>query len=103
VTGAVALGPYTVTIPSATVNVASKSTSPAIRSCYREPTPPGCAETSTYTVVEKGKASLPAFVVQTGTSATLTYTPTTAGHIGTFILAITQVTTNGPDPSFDGV
>lgn len=103
VTGAVAGGPYSVTIPSATVNVASKSATPAIRSCYRNPSPPGCAETSTYNVVEKGKAALPAFVVQTGTSSALTYTPVAAAHIGTFLLSVTQVTTNGPDPVFDAV
>ena len=103
VVGAVGSGPYSVTIPAATVDPNSKTPTPAIRSCYRGSPPPGCAETYTFTAIEKGKSALPAFVVQTGTTNALTHTPTTAAHIGTWLLQITQVTTNGADPVFDGV
>lgn len=68
VTGAVGSGPYTATIPKATANAVSKTLTPAIRSCYRGSPPPGCAETFTLAAVQKTKATLPAFVTQTGTT-----------------------------------
>lgn len=86
--GAVGSGPYSAIIPVATVNTASKAASPAIRTCYKVGGPQ-CDETFTLAAVLKNTISLPSFVVQTGTTSALTYTPTTAAHIGTWTLTIT--------------
>lgn len=100
VIGAVGSGPYTATIPLATVNVASKSTTPAIRSCFKVGGP-GCNQTSTVVAIKKGGSALPASVTQTGTTTAITYTPTTAAHMGVWLLSVTQTTASGPDPVFD--
>ena len=55
-------GPYNAVIPLATVNAASKTTTPAIRTCFLGGGP-GCNETSTVVAVLKGAAALPPFVV----------------------------------------
>jgi hypothetical protein len=49
----------TATIPVATVNTASRSAEPAIRSCYPVASAALCTETSTYSFVEKGEGQLP--------------------------------------------
>ena len=52
----------TLDIVHATVNAASKTTTPAIRTCFLGGGP-GCNETSTVVAVLKGAAALPPFVV----------------------------------------
>jgi len=60
--------PDTLTINHATVDPASKTTTPAIRACYRtdtNPVGPGCDEATVITnVIEQG-ATMPAFFVRT--------------------------------------
>ena len=71
----------TVTIPEATLNAASKTTTPAIRICAST-TP--CVETYTNALTHVATGALPSFMSVSGT--TLTVTPTTAAHLGTWTL-----------------
>ena len=60
--------PDTITILHATVDANSKTTTPAIRACFRVTAPigAGCDETTVITnVIEKG-STMPAFFVRTG-------------------------------------
>lgn len=50
VVGAVGSGPYTATIPLATVNALSKTLTPAIRNCFKAGGP-GCNQTSTVVAI----------------------------------------------------
>lgn len=55
----------TLTISLATVNEASKTTTPAIRRCYNAPTPTPCVETTSIrTVVDNATNSFPDFMVR---------------------------------------
>ena len=102
----VALGPLTVTMPTATQNEASKLPTPEIRKCFADGG--SCAFTSTWAPTHTATGSLPTFIVQTGTTAELTVTPTTSAHMGTWSLPVTQTityTNNGTTKTvtFDGV
>ena len=90
----------TVTIPEATINVPSKTATPAIRVCAKAPKN-GCAETYTSALVEKTSGSLPNWMSVSGT--TLTVTPTKGDHIGVWTMKLTQTTASGADPVFDAV
>ena len=82
----VALGPKTVNFPTATQNELSKTTTPAVRKCFASSGT--CPFTSTWT-----PTSLEAFIVQTGTTDEVIATPTTAAHMGTWIIEVTQTVT----------
>ena len=69
-----AAGATSITIPSATINTASKAASAKIRKCYSHVST-NCSTAATYVAKEKGKAALPAFVTQTGTTVTLSADP----------------------------
>ena len=71
----------TVTIPQATYNVASTTAVPEIRVCAIT-TP--CSLTFTKSLVDRTLGTLPTFMSVVGT--TLTVTPTTAAHMGTWNL-----------------
>lgn len=80
----VALGPLSVTMPTATQNEASKLPTPAIRKCFESGGT--CAFTSTWAPTHVASGSLPDFIVQTGTTDALTVTPTTSAHMSTWTL-----------------
>ena len=110
VTGSVevALGPLTVTMPTATQNEVSKTTTPEIRKCFAASGT--CAFTSTFAPTHVATSSLPDFLVQTGTTNELVATPTTAAHMSAtgWTLQVTQTisyTSFGTtvDVVFDGV
>lgn len=88
----------TLTIPEATVNVPSRSTTPAIRRCYDDSP---CDETYTTDLVDVATGSLPGFMDYTGTD--LTVTPTVAADIGTYELQLTMTTTAGTSPVYIAV
>lgn len=99
----VALGPKTVTIPTATMNAGSKLPTPEIRKCFAAGGG-DCAFTTTYAPV------LPAtgFIVQTGTTAAIVATPTTSAHMGTHTISVVQTITytnfgTTATVTFDGV
>lgn len=71
----------TVTIPEATLNAASKTTTPSIRICASVSP---CVETYTNALTHVATGALPSFMSVSGT--TLTVTPTTAAHLGTWTL-----------------
>jgi hypothetical protein len=76
----VALGPATMTLPSATIDDASKLPTPGIRVCYTNGNE--CQYTLTWTPVETGQGALPDFVTQTGSTADLSVDPQTSSHMG---------------------
>jgi len=88
----VALGPLSVTIPTATQNANSKLPTPEIRKCFATGGN-NCASTSTWTPIVVATNNLPSFIVQTGTTDALTITPTTAAHMGTWTIKVTQTIT----------
>jgi hypothetical protein len=79
--GVSAVSGNTVTIPLASVNTASTTAVPEIRVCAIT-TP--CVLTYTTSLVDKTLLSLPTFMSVSGT--TLTVTPTTSAHLGTWTL-----------------
>ena len=80
----------TATVPGATINLASKSAEPAIRSCYPAGSAPICTETSTYSFVQKGEGQLPTPPMTWDQSTfTLTVQPTLATEIGTYTMEMT--------------
>ena len=90
----------TMTIPLATVNEASKTTSQEIKSCYPNS---ACAETATWSLVLlEGDAALSTtgFITAAGDSKTMTVHPTAPAHIGTWSIKATQATASGADPVY---
>jgi hypothetical protein len=81
--GVAAVSGNTVTIPEASINAASKIATPAIRVCATVPAD-NCVETYSSSLIQVSQNQLPSFMSVSGT--TLTVTPTTAAHIGTFVL-----------------
>jgi len=77
--------PDTITINHAKVDPASKTTSPAIRACYRTTVPvgPGCDETTAITDVIEDGATLPTFMTRTGDVLTVSATSNTQVKIYT--------------------
>ena len=88
----------TITIPEATVNSASQTAVPEIRVCAIT-TP--CDVTYTNALVNVDLGALPAFMSVSGT--TLTVTPTTSAHLGTWPLQLTQTVTSGTSPVFEAI
>ena len=95
----------TITILHATVDAASKNTTPAIRACYRtdiSPVGPGCDETTAITsVVDTNTASLPGFLVRN--TDVITVSATTNTQSGTYTLQVTHSTVFDGDISFNTV
>ena len=88
----------TITIPEATVNAASQTAVPEIRVCAIT-TP--CDLTYTNALVNVDLGALPAFMSVSGT--TLTVTPTTSAHLGTWPLQLTQTVSSGTSPVFEAI
>ena len=81
----------TVTLLKATVNEASKTAEPAIRSCTN------CNLTSTVTLIEKGTGALPDFMAFDVNTLVLTVTPVNSSQMTgaskpLYTLEMTQVT-----------
>lgn len=88
----------TVAVPKATVNEASKTATPEIRVCA---TTTPCTLTYTESLIAVVESALPSFMSYDGT--TLTVLPTTAAHLATWTLQMTQGVSSGTDPVFDAV
>ena len=83
----------TITIAHATVDPASKTTTPAIRACYRtDPGPaPGCNEATAITaVVEEANDTQPVFMTLAG--SVLTVTPTLSSQAKSYTMKVTHDT-----------
>lgn len=90
--GAVADGGRTVNVPLATINqVNSEAINAKIRKCYSSGA--GCANTATFTATLDDNSNLPSFMVFSGTSITIT--PTTGSHIGTYLIKNVMTPTYG--------
>ena len=74
------------------MNDASKTPTPEIRKCFVQ-NGGNCANAMTYAAKVVSLNALPPFVVQTGTTAALVMTPTTAAHMGTWTIQATQTAT----------
>ena len=83
----------------ATANEASKQASPAIRACYRNGG--SCPLSATIAIVDDATGAL-ASPFMTVVGNTLTVTPTTSSHIGSYNMRVTQSTSILPDFSWIG-
>ena len=85
----------TITITHATVDPASKITTPAIRACYRSditPVQPGCDETTAITsVVEVSNGILPGYFVRAGNVMTVSATANSQSR--SYTMRVTHSTT----------
>mgnify|MGYP000881288913 CR=1 FL=1 len=85
--------PDTITIMHATVDPASKTTTPAIRACYRTTAPvgPGCDETTAITSVVESGSTLPTFFTLSGD--VLTISATDNSQVKIYTMEVTHSTT----------
>ena len=85
-----------ITIKHATVDPASKNTTPAIRACYRtdvQPNGPGCNEaTAIVAVVDNQTGSLPGYLVLDKPTSKITVKATTNTQAKTHVMRVTHDT-----------